>query len=171
MKLQLTQNNHSIDAEIISSTPFIIAINGEKHQVDLIQISDNLYSIIINNESSFISYNEKDSQIYLSDSNQDIIITIQTELDLMIAEFGFATSEDEQAGEIHAFIPGLITKLFVNVGDDVEEGYHLCLLEAMKMENEINAPISGIVKSINVSEGSSIEKGDLIMEIEPNVME
>ena len=41
----------------------------------------------------------------------------------------------------------------------------------MKMENEINAPISGIVKSINVKEGSSIEKGDLILEIEPNVVE
>ena len=171
MKLQLTQNNHSIEAELISSTPFIIAINGEKHHVDLIQISDNLYSIIINNESWFLSYNEKDSQIYLSDSNQDAIITMQTELDIMLAEFGFASSEDEKAGEIHASIPGLITKLFVKVGDQIEVRYHVCVLEAMKMENEINAPISGIVKSINVSEGSSIEKGDLIMEIEPNVME
>ena len=171
MKLQLTQNNYSIDAELISSTPFIIAINGEKHHCDLIQISDNLYSIIINNESWFLSYNEKNSQIYLSDSNQDAIITMQTELDLMMTEFGFSTSEDEIAGEIHASIPGLIAKLFVNVGDNVEEGYHLCVLEAMKMENEINAPISGIVKSINVSEGNSIEKGDLIMEIEPNVVE
>ena len=59
----------------------------------------------------------------------------------------------------------------MNVGDNIEVGSHVCILEAMKMENEINAPISGSIKSINVNEGSSLEKGDLIMEIEPNVVE
>jgi biotin carboxyl carrier protein len=166
MKLRLSQQNHSIDVELISSSPFIIKIDEQEYQPDICKISENLYSLILNNQSYFLSFNEKDNQKFISDLLHENIINVQSELEITLSKFGFASTEIEKVGEIHALIPGLITKLFVKVGDQIKDGHPLCILEAMKMENEINAPINGIVKMIHVSEGNSVEKGSLIMEVE-----
>ena len=171
MKIRLTKNNQSIDAVLISNNPFTIEIDGQKHMADIQQISNNLFSVILNNESWFLSYHQKDKKIHISDSKNDSTIQIHNELEMMMVDFGFANMDKEKTGIISASIPGLITKLFVDVGDKIEKGTHICVLEAMKMENEINSLISGTIKSINVKEGSSLVKGDIIMEIEPSVVE
>ena len=60
-------------------------------------------------------------------------------------------------GNINAQIPGLVTHFFVNIGDKVKSGDKLCILEAMKMENEINSPINGIIKNIPIKSGTKVE--------------
>jgi acetyl-CoA/propionyl-CoA carboxylase, biotin carboxylase, biotin carboxyl carrier protein len=50
----------------------------------------------------------------------------------------------------------------VEQGAEVEEGALICVVEAMKMENEITAPSSGRVEQLGVSEGGSIATGDTI---------
>jgi acetyl-CoA/propionyl-CoA carboxylase biotin carboxyl carrier protein len=50
----------------------------------------------------------------------------------------------------------------VEKGATVEEGDLICVIEAMKMENEITAHRSGKVTTLNVSEGASISSGDVI---------
>jgi Biotin carboxyl carrier protein len=65
--------------------------------------------------------------------------------------------------KINAPMPGNILKINTAVGKEVKRGDVLCLLEAMKMENEICAPQDGKVSSINVSQGNSVGTGDLIM--------
>ena len=50
-------------------------------------------------------------------------------------------------------MPGIVVSLKVKVGDSVSLGQSLCILEAMKMENEITASKAGVVKEIRVSEG------------------
>jgi len=171
MNIRLTKNNQSIDVKLISQNPFVFLVDDKEISADIIPISENLFSVILNNESWFLSIQDKSENIFISDSKNDSVITLQNELKIIMDDLGFASLDDEKAGIISASIPGLITKLFVNIGDSIEKGGNVCVLEAMKMENEINAPISGIVKSINVNEVSSLEKGDIIMEIEPNVVE
>ena len=56
-------------------------------------------------------------------------------------------------------LPGLIQKILVNVGDQVNAGQNLLIMEAMKMENEIQAKSAGTVKAVNVKEGDSVEEG------------
>ena len=63
-------------------------------------------------------------------------------------------------------IPGLILKLHVQVGDVVQPGDRLLVLEAMKMQNEILSPIGGTVKAIPVHEGVMVTKGELLLELE-----
>lgn len=63
----------------------------------------------------------------------------------------------KKSGVISANIPGKIVTIDVAVGDIVEEGHVILILEAMKMQNEITAPIAGLVESINCVEGQSIE--------------
>ena len=64
---------------------------------------------------------------------------------------------------VSAPMPGTIMDIKVNVGDMVEEGQAVVVLEAMKMENDIAAPSSGKVASINVSKGDSVNSGDVII--------
>ena len=65
-----------------------------------------------------------------------------------------------------AFIPGTIREMEVKVGDVVESGDRLMILEAMKMNNEVKALIGGKIKSIHVKEGDMVRKNQLILEFE-----
>lgn len=59
-------------------------------------------------------------------------------------------------------MPGNILKVNVTVGQQIKKGGTLCLLEAMKMENEIVAPSDSIVASINTRQGTAVQTGELL---------
>ena len=63
-------------------------------------------------------------------------------------------------------LQGTILKVAVEKGADVEEGALVCVIEAMKMENEITAHRAGKVSELNVTEGTAINAGDQICVIE-----
>ena len=68
------------------------------------------------------------------------------------------------AGEaVNAPMPGNILKVNVKVGDAVKEGQCLCVLEAMKMENEIMAPKAGTVAQVLVQKGSTVNTDDTLV--------
>jgi biotin carboxyl carrier protein len=54
----------------------------------------------------------------------------------------------------------------VKVGDEVQEGDILCLIESMKMENPILAPVAGTITEISISVGDAVETGALVAIIE-----
>jgi biotin carboxyl carrier protein len=61
---------------------------------------------------------------------------------------------------------GTIVKVLVSVGDVVEVGQAICLLEAMKMENAVAAEKDGVVKEVRVSAGDPVGAGDVVAVIE-----
>ena len=66
---------------------------------------------------------------------------------------------------VTAPMPGNILKVNVSVGQTVKEGDLLCVLEAMKMENEIYAPCAGTISAVPVAKGSTVNTGDLLVAI------
>ena len=62
-------------------------------------------------------------------------------------------------------MPGTILKVNVNVGDSVNEGDAVVVLEAMKMENDIPAPCSGKVVAVNCKQGDTVETGAVLVVI------
>jgi biotin carboxyl carrier protein len=70
------------------------------------------------------------------------------------------------SGDLLTQMPGKVVKLNVNIGDLVEEGDCVLILEAMKMENEIKTSVAGKVKAIHVNVGDALESGVLMIEIE-----
>ena len=64
---------------------------------------------------------------------------------------------------ILAPMPGLIVRVNVKVGDTVEAGQGVVVMEAMKMENELRATAAGVVKSVEVAAGTAVEKGALLV--------
>ena len=60
-------------------------------------------------------------------------------------------------------MPGLVVRLLVAVGDAVEAGQPLAVMEAMKMENELRAPAAGTVTALPVAPGAAVEKGAVVV--------
>lgn len=69
------------------------------------------------------------------------------------------------ATSVNSPMPGNILDIKVSAGASVKAGDVLCILEAMKMENEIVAPVDGTVASIAVQKGASVNTGDLLFAI------
>jgi acetyl-CoA/propionyl-CoA carboxylase biotin carboxyl carrier protein len=65
-------------------------------------------------------------------------------------------------GELVSPLQGTVLKVAVEKGAEVAEGALICVIEAMKMENEITAPSAGTVEELGVSEGGSVATGDRI---------
>jgi pyruvate carboxylase subunit B len=62
-------------------------------------------------------------------------------------------------------MPGLVLRLEVEVGQRVETGAGVVVLEAMKMENEIRAAGPGVVRAVHVVVGQAVEKGAPLVEL------
>ena len=68
-------------------------------------------------------------------------------------------------GSVSVSMPGKVVKLLAAVGETVEQGQPLIIIEAMKMENEVKAGRSGVVEAIHVEPGQSVEADIVLMEV------
>jgi len=73
---------------------------------------------------------------------------------------------EAEAGAVLAIMPGKIIRVMVEPGQHVEEGDPVCVLEAMKMENELRAHQSGTVRAVHVKPGDDVEKDQVLVEID-----
>lgn len=69
--------------------------------------------------------------------------------------------------EVSAPMSGTILEIFAHVGDEVQAGDRLCLLEAMKMQNVIPSPVDGVIRQILTNNGDAVDSGELLITIEP----
>ena len=77
----------------------------------------------------------------------------------------------KRSGTVSASMPGKVVTVEVSVGDSVEEGSTVLILEAMKMQNEVAAPISGIVSEIHCEDGMNVEANVPLVVITPPVQD
>lgn len=81
-----------------------------------------------------------------------------------------SVSHDAQAASaverVAAYMPGRVVQVLVEVGETVNAGQGILVLEAMKMENEIQAERQGTVRQLFVAAGAAVEGGDPLYEIE-----
>ncbi len=90
-------------------------------------------------------------------------ISIADGIDAAAAAAPAAAGGPAQA--VTAPMPGLVLRIPVAVGDSVDEGDEVMVLEAMKMETPVSAPASGTVKAISVSQGDQVTAGQTLIEI------
>ncbi|MEQ1764441.1 MAG: biotin/lipoyl-containing protein [Pyrinomonadaceae bacterium] len=79
---------------------------------------------------------------------------------------GIAGVSDDGLAEIRTMMPGKVVRLIAGVGDVVEKGDAVLVVEAMKMQNDLKAPKAGVVKEIKVAEGTTVAAGDVLAVIE-----
>ena len=73
-----------------------------------------------------------------------------------------AAAASSGATKVTAPMPGTILDVKVTVGQSVKKGDVICVLEAMKMENDIPAPQDGVVASVNIQKGASVTAGEIL---------
>ncbi len=73
----------------------------------------------------------------------------------------------QMAGRVRAGAPAVVVAIHAAVGDRVEAGQALAVLEAMKMEIAVDAPISGTLQEVLVGRGQKVAAGDVLLVIEP----
>jgi acetyl/propionyl-CoA carboxylase alpha subunit len=83
-----------------------------------------------------------------------------------IREITAVSSAAAGPAPVTAPMPGLIVRVNVSVGDVVEPGQGVVVMEAMKMENQLRVVAGATVRSVNVSEGQAVEKGMVLVEFE-----
>ncbi len=84
-----------------------------------------------------------------------------------IRDIAAASAKSTGPAPVVAPMPGLVVRVNVAVGDRVESGQAVVVMEAMKMENELRASSTGIVKAIGAEVGKAVEKGTVLVELEP----
>ncbi len=107
--------------------------------------------------------NKQDFTAWIPDGN--VSLRVESEYRRIVS----ALRGQQMANEnlVTAKMPGKIAKIHVKVGDLIETGAPLMVMEAMKMENEIRSVGAGRVLQVAVKEGQAVESGALLIEIEP----
>lgn len=83
-----------------------------------------------------------------------------------IRELTSASAAAAGPAPIVAPMPGMIVRVSAQVGDQVQPGQGLVVMEAMKMENELRAMTTGTVRAVLVQPGTAVEKGAVLLELE-----
>ncbi len=96
----------------------------------------------------------------------DLKVHVRTPRQAELAGYMLEKTPPDTSKMLLCPMPGLIVKVDVEVGQEVQEGQALCTVEAMKMENILRAERKGIVSKINAAAGDSLAVDDVIMEFE-----
>jgi len=81
-------------------------------------------------------------------------------------EAGGRRRDRAAGGGLEAPMPGVVTRVLVKPGDEVEKGQPLVAIEAMKMEHVVRAPRAGRVRSVAASQGAMVQGGVALVELE-----
>lgn len=138
---------------------FKYIIDGKEYKVTIASIDENNVAEVIVNDNSYKVQLEKESEpekkkVVLGQPTEEISSTDSTTVNINVSN------------AIKAPLPGTITQICVEVGQDVKVGDTLVVLEAMKMANNIEAETDGKVTAICVKPGQAVLEEDALVVIE-----
>jgi propionyl-CoA carboxylase alpha chain len=96
----------------------------------------------------------------------DLKVHVQTPRQKALAGLMLEKAPPDTSKYLLCPMPGLVVKINVGVGDEVQEGQALATVEAMKMENILKAERKGVVKAVKAAPGASLKVDDVILEFE-----
>jgi len=131
-----------------------MTINGEKYDAKIVSFDAEQATVEVNGNTFVVEFDDDDIV-------QVPIISRTTREVPGVPQY----SSDFADGNVKAPIPGVIVSIKVKVGDRVEKGNPIVILEAMKMESEIEAPCSGVVEEIVVKEKAPVHEGDILVKL------
>jgi biotin carboxyl carrier protein len=146
-----------------------LSVNDSVQNLDILKINESKFHIIKDNKSydiSVVSMDRKTKQCTISVNGKNYELKLSNELDQLLLKMGMGKSKDNKMDLVKAPMPGLVLHILVEIGQSIEKGDSLIILEAMKMENIIKATGSGIVKAIKVSTKDAVEKNQVLIEME-----
>lgn len=165
--LQTTINNKNSYAVTQQEGQWII----DDNQVNFdIQIQPNgLISVLLDNKSYTATVEKvdiKNKELVLKIDGQPITVAIKEPIDQLLSSMGLDLKALQKVEPVKAPMPGMILKVLVEPGQQINKGDGLLILEAMKMENVLKATGPATVKTIKINERTAVEKGTVLIELE-----
>ncbi|MBN1120169.1 MAG: biotin/lipoyl-binding protein [Anaerolineae bacterium] len=164
MKYQVRIEDHTFDVNIDQDG--IVTVDGEPVAFDFGEVDGmGLYSLLVNNES-YEALVEQSADVYkvlMRGYMYDVHVLDERSRILQRRSNLMAPDTGEVA--VRAPMPGLIVDVPVEIGQEVEAGQKVVILESMKMENELKTPRAGRVERINVAKGDSVEQNEALVVI------
>ena len=139
------------------------------NDLDIIDLGNQEFHILKDGKAFHAKVLETDFQkkaLLLEINGSKYQIQIEDEYDALVKKMGLSAVVNKKMASIKAPMPGLVLDIQVEVGQNIEKGTPLLILEAMKMENVLKAEGEGIVKSIEIKKGAAVDKGQLLIEME-----
>jgi len=112
---------------------------------------------------TFHTFRDKDAWVVVADHAEH---RFQID-DLRASWIAHGGARRAGSGAIKASMPGRVVRIAVAVGDAVQDGAVVAVLEAMKMENDVRTAVAGTVRAVAARVGDTVETGELLVEIEP----
>lgn len=138
---------------------FKYTINGTQYDVSVEPISSEQVSVTVNGETYVVDM-EKEKE---PEQVKPVVKPVATPTVQPAASSNSRVYNDKV---VKAPLPGVIIDVKVKVGDTIEEGDTVVILEAMKMNNNLTAECSGTVVAVNVQPGNSVMEDDVLVEIQ-----
>jgi biotin carboxyl carrier protein len=151
------------EERVVEVTPreggYRVAVGDRVLEVDAVHLQGAAVSLIVGTRSYRCDIEPgKDGQlnVRVNESTVSLEMLDERKLRLRRASGKFALEGPQR---IDAPMPGKVVRVLVKVGDEVQEGQGLLVVEAMKMENELRSPKSGKVTELHAVEGAAVESG------------
>ncbi|HRO42400.1 MAG TPA: acetyl-CoA carboxylase biotin carboxyl carrier protein subunit [Flavipsychrobacter sp.] len=144
-------------------------LNDTLVAIEVQQQPNGLISVLYNGKS-FTAIVEKidlkGKELVLRINGEQHKVVIKEEIDLLLSKMGLDLKAMQKTEPVKAPMPGMILKVLVEPGQQINKGDGLLILEAMKMENVLKANTTATVKAIKVEERTAVEKGAVLIELE-----
>ena len=135
-------------------------VDGREVQANAVEISPGVISVIIAGESVEVTIVQKGSDLRVLAGGREYSAAILNRRELKKNRESAAEVSGRQS--VTAPMAGKIVHCLVTVGDDVQTGQGLAIVEAMKMQNEIRSPKTGKIEKVAVVEGQTVNPGDVV---------
>lgn len=140
---------------------------GEVHHVELATVpGTSLRHLRVGDRGYRLAARRVDGIWHIEVGGHTLRLRVEDERTRAIRELTGVGAEQVGPPELRAPMPGLIARVEVVLGQVVEAGDGLVVIEAMKMQNELRAPKSGRVAACRLEEGATVEAGAVLFEIE-----
>ncbi len=136
-------------------------INGNKYEVAIGEIVDNIATLTVNGEEYKVEMEREPEP-----EKKKPIVRPAAAAETTTAAPAASGATVNKANAVKAPLPGVITEILVEVGQTVEAGDNVIVLEAMKMANNLQAEKGGKVTAICVKVGQSVMEDDALVVIE-----
>jgi biotin carboxyl carrier protein len=159
-------NSSKLNIKVINDNE--LTADDEKFNYELLPVCDHTFILKLNNKVFELTSEKINNDLFkVLIQGYQSEVTVRTALQEKVFKLlESSVSSVKHHTEIKAPMPGLILKIVKNIGDKVELGETVIILEAMKMENDIKSPSSGKITNIQVSVGKPVEKNDVLFIIE-----
>lgn len=141
-------------------------IDGSSKVAEVLALGEKTF-LVHNNQTPVeihvLSFDKEQKKAVMLVNGKKVQLSGEDDMDRLLKQLGMDSGGAKKMKELKAPMPGLVVKIEVKPGDEVQKDQPLVILEAMKMENVLKAVGNATVASVEVKQGQAVEKNQVMI--------